>query len=369
MPNPAPFELSLWQKRQATLLYHFASLDYLKALLPQIDELIAFADAMVGERQKYDAEGLARSNWTQRDTAAHFGTYGYPALQEFRESTLWHMGQRAFENYGITGANQCSRMLQEYSYPMTWATYEQEEEFKGRAEKVFRYAGKINSVMARPTTLTDFSFWVKWADAQALHSHLPKFRVRPDVEGESEKIPPRTGVYVPQDDPHAALQFRWTGGGYGELGSTYTFNALGLEALQAVGRNGLWGDTQGILRFIQHPQYRDVITDLAGRPINSHEIAASALARKAFIARPCKWYFVEMINGEYEVGEDTAKNAELIDKQPRIAAGLLCPKSGWWHTPAKAYSRRRFSEGDRFPAIEASDYGATFWLWSQDQSG
>ncbi|MFN1266804.1 PoNe immunity protein domain-containing protein [Pseudomonas lundensis] len=51
-----------------------------------------------------------------------------------------------------------------------------------------------------------------------------------------------------------------------------------------------------------------------------------------------------------------------------IAAGQLCPKSGWWFTPAKANSRRYIQQGIAFPAIEDSDYGTTFWQWSPDQS-
>lgn len=52
----------------------------------------------------------------------------------------------------------------------------------------------------------------------------------------------------------------------------------------------------------------------------------------------------------------------------RVPAGQPCPRSGWWHTPAQANSRRYFQQGDVFPGIDASDYGATFWLWSPDQS-
>lgn len=52
----------------------------------------------------------------------------------------------------------------------------------------------------------------------------------------------------------------------------------------------------------------------------------------------------------------------------RVPAGKPCPQTGWWHTPAKANSRRHFKQGDVFPAIEGSDYGHTFWLWDADQS-
>lgn len=42
-----PDELLPWHKRQATLLYHYASLAYLEGLLPRIDALIARADIVV----------------------------------------------------------------------------------------------------------------------------------------------------------------------------------------------------------------------------------------------------------------------------------------------------------------------------------
>lgn len=64
------------------------------------------------------------------------------------------------------------------------------------------------------------------------------------------------------------------------------------------------------------------------------------------------------------------EKAQLAPPEPalRKAAGELCPKSGWWFTPAKANSRRYIQQGIAFPAIEGSDYGSTFWQWSPDQS-
>lgn len=44
----------------------------------------------------------------------------------------------------------------------------------------------------------------------------------------------------------------------------------------------------------------------------------------------------------------------------RIPGGQPCPQAGWWHTPAKAGSRRYFKVGDVMPVIEGSAYGETF---------
>lgn len=369
MKQTEPFDLFPWQKRQAALLYHFASMDYLKGLLPRIDELIAFTDALVERRAPLDAVGRAELNWGPTDTVAHFGTYAYPALQEFRETTVWDIAQRSFERYGITGANQCSRMLGGYAGQMTWAAPDQETEFKERAEKVFKYAGKVDTMMRRPPTANDGTFRNIWVDYRHLFPRLPKFRVRTDVETETENIPPRTGVYVPQDDPYGALQFRWTGGGYGELCECFTLSDIGLEIIRVAGRENPWDDDEALLRLSQRPEYAGILKDYDGKPLTIGN--AYLVIKKAFTSRPCKWYFVEMQNDQYEEHDGSyAGVSETVDTpvQRRIPGDMPCPRSGWWYTPARAESRRRFTEGEVFPRVPSSDYGETFWLWSPDQS-
>jgi hypothetical protein len=61
-------------------------------------------------------------------------------------------------------------------------------------------------------------------------------------------------------------------------------------------------------------------------------------------------------------------SATAPDTPPSVEAGQPCPRAGWWFTPAKANSRRHFKKGDVFPTIEGSDFGATFWQWSPDQT-
>ncbi|MGH8086229.1 MAG: hypothetical protein ACREPV_13305 [Lysobacter sp.] len=367
---PTYLELNPWHKRQAALLYHYVSLDYLKGLPLLIDEWIAFTDAALTDRSPLDATGLAHANWQPVNTTAHFSTCAYAAMVEFREGVLKDIANRAFEKYDIAGEYQCARMLQEYAgYPrdMLWATYEQQEAFKERAEKAFKYAQKISFVLARPTTRKDFSFWSDWQRDGHLFPKLPKLRVRTDVVGETGKTPPRTGVYVPQEDPYAALQFAWTGG-HGELGETHTLNEIGHAALAAVGRKGLWDDQQGLLEFINKPEYRN-LESIDDRSRSKAKLAPSAVSREGFESKPCNWYFVEMVNDEYEDCDGTyAGTGEVAQAQHRVPAGKDCPRSGYWFTPAKQGSRRYFKQGDVFPEIEGSTYGATFWQWSPDQS-
>ncbi|KVV48014.1 type VI immunity family protein [Burkholderia ubonensis] len=50
-----------------------------------------------------------------------------------------------------------------------------------------------------------------------------------------------------------------------------------------------------------------------------------------------------------------------------VRGGNPCPEAGWWHTPAKAGSRRYFEAGEIMPVIEGSSWGTTNWHWSPSQ--
>jgi Protein of unknown function (DUF3396) len=50
------------------------------------------------------------------------------------------------------------------------------------------------------------------------------------------------------------------------------------------------------------------------------------------------------------------------DPTLRCPAGEPCPRDGYWTTPAKTSSRRRFERGEVMPEV-VSDYGATIWVW------
>jgi hypothetical protein len=90
---------------------------------------------------------------------------------------------------------------------------------------------------------SDFWFARTWQKFKDQFPRLAKFRVRSDVEGETDKVPVRTGVYVPKNDPHGSLQFAWTGGGHGQLTEAQTFNEIGMDAFHAVGRDDLWDES------------------------------------------------------------------------------------------------------------------------------
>jgi hypothetical protein len=311
---------------------------------------------------------LTDPQWGTRNTSENWANNAWPFLRDFQKSNAQHIANRAFEIYGITGAYHCGRGMSEYS--MQWTTPDEQDRFDAMFEEISSYAGKIDNTMdkaRRAGKWNDFGLTLAWVKFQERFPKLPKFNLRTDVEGESGKIPVRTGVYIPQDDPHGALQFAWTGGGHGELIGSNTFNTLGLDALNTIGRNDLWLDNNKMFEFATSPKYAQLFkNEVFFRSQPEPELAPSAIALEAFTSRPCKWYYVELISGEFEDIDDTPISTSPQNRL-RIEGGQPCPQTGYWFTPAHVNSRRHFKERETMPII-GSDYGATVWQWDPNQS-
>lgn len=50
----------------------------------------------------------------------------------------------------------------------------------------------------------------------------------------------------------------------------------------------------------------------------------------------------------------------------RAMAAELCPRAGYWFTPARVNSRRHFAAGEAMPDV-GGDYGVTVWQWDDSQ--
>ena len=366
-PNRA---LSLHQKRQAALLYHWMSLDYLKGLKTLLDALIQGADVRLelAKQQGRDAV-LTNERWGVRDTAANWSTYAFPALEDFRRSVIKDIALRATESYEFTGANQCAHMLGEIS--SLWMTEEEESSFKTQWEMVSGYAQKIDAVVGvgGNKRLEDFSMTLEWQDNVSLFPKLPSFKVRTDVQAETGKRPPRTGVYVSQDDPHATLQFGWTGNSDGNLGPAQTFNDLGLKMLAAVGREAMWLDGKKMAAFAGPLFRQGLLSDRCGFDPGDEddpEWVGAILSGQSFTDHPCKWYFVEVVNGEFDEEHDPSATTQRELIRSRCEAGQPCPREGFWFTPAQTNSRHYFKSDEVMPEL-GGDYGATIWQWDQNQ--
>jgi hypothetical protein len=80
--------------------------------------------------------------------------------------------------------------------------------------------------------------------------------------------------------------------------------------------------------------------------------------------RPVLWTLVERVSDQ-----ETAHAAlSLIPPiRLRVEGGNPFPQTGYWFTPARVNSRRRFDEGEIMP-MAGSDFGSTIWQWDPDQS-
>lgn len=365
----SPYELTKWQKTQAAMLYHFASMDYLKGLHRMISDAIdGFIEPllMLAKEQRRDSV-LVDPRWGTRDTAENWSNNAWPFLKEFQTSLAKDIAARAFERYGVSGVNEYFRGMEEYS--TRWATVEEEQTFENIVRAISHYAHYID------LTLDDY-FGNRWTDAEfgyaypefaATHSKIPRFRVRTDVIGESGKTPIRTGVYVSQDDPNATLQFGWIGNGGGKLRLSKTFSDIGVEALRKIGRKDLWFNDDKMFEFATTSQYSALFRPTVYMLGQEHrDFASIAISDEAFVERPCNWFFVELVNGEFEDLEEISADASPSQALERVSGGEKCRKTGFYFTPAQAGSRRRLTQGETAPEFD-SPYGKTIWQWDPQQ--
>jgi hypothetical protein len=113
-------------------------------------------------------------------------------------------------------------------------------------------------------------------------------------------VPPVTGVYVALDDPNATLQFAHTESGGRTLRPANTFNEIGLEALDFVGRDGLWLDHQKMFAFATSKKYAAQFHDeLTINETLEPTLARSTVVRAALKTVAVKWYLVEPVGEEY----------------------------------------------------------------------
>lgn len=68
-----------------------------------------------------------------------------------------------------------------------------------------------------------------------------------------------------------------------------------------------------------------------------------------------------------EFARNFEQNKEELQRG-RCEASRPCPRAGYWYTPARQQSRRKFNNGEAMPDFPGSSWGATIWYWDADQS-
>lgn len=184
---------------------------------------------------------------------------------------------------------------------MLWMGDAEEARHEASVKLINHYAGPIDNTLCHPQNRwDDYGFMYLYPGFLAEHPARPVFRVRKDIVGETGKPPPATGVYVLVDDPHAALQFAWSGKNGCLLRAANTFNALGMAALRHVGRAGLWVDEFGMVEFATRSVFKSVLRPhLEVLGTLYPEFAPSLVARAAFEQRPSRWYLVEQVDAPW----------------------------------------------------------------------
>ena len=310
---------------------------------------------------------LVDARWGTRNTSANWSNNAWPFLKEFQASLAKDVAGRAFERYRTTGVNEYFRGIGQYS--TQWMTPAEETNFEDAIRLISAYAIDIDDTLNdyHDSRWTDSGLAKAFREFASTHAQIPKFRIRTDMTGESGKTPGRTGVYVSQDDPHAALQFAWIGNGGGKLRPSKTFSEIGLAALEKVGRDDLWLDEEKMFVFAMQRQYQLMFKPTIYMAGEEHrDFSSIAVAKAAFIERTCKWYFVEIANDEFVDVQDDATSQTSSALVQRISAGETCLTTGYYFTPAHPNSRRRLQQGQVAPAYE-SQYGKTIWQWDQSQ--
>lgn len=363
----AKYTLTTWQKKQAALLYFFASDEYLQGLHERVRELQRFVDNILDKsRDEGRDRFLKSSQWGDRDTSENWSNHAWSFLADFGLSVARHLADRASEIYHVTGAYQCGRGMAEFS--MQWALPAEEEQFDAMFASITRYAGYIDDTMEKGQTdgrWDDFGLALAWQEHASNFPQLPKFRVCEDISCKTGDIPPKTGVYISSDYPAGALQFAWNGNEYGELLECSIFNELGQKAVATVGRSKLWLDEKAMLDFVQKNANAPALKeDSFYSESFTPDLAPSLVARNAFTSAPSKWFYVELLEGEFEDIDTETDQPKHVEK--RVEAGKCCEMSGFYFSPASSGSRRFFSQGDILPKLDAA-YGNTIWQWDEKQ--
>ncbi len=352
------------------MLYHYASHDYLAGLHKLVGDLVdGFVDPLLDKARAQGRDAvLADPRWGTRNTSNNWSNNAWPFLKDMQQALSKQLAMRAFGEYQRTYVSEFLRGVDQSS--MQWATPAEEQAYEQMAEYLNRRAIDIDNTLQceHKNRWNDHGFAFRFGAFAQECPRIPRFAVDTGTSVASGDVAPRTGVYVSADDPHAALQFAWNGAHGCRLRNATTFNEVGLAALHSVGREGLWFDEDGMFDFATTSSFAPLFRDdiFFGNEV-FRNVAPSAVARKAFVERPNRWHFVEIVEDD---AEDTIPiwpgQLRQDDGTERVMGGAACPRAGYYFSPSRIASRRHFAAGETMPLFD-SPYGVTIWQRDADQ--
>jgi hypothetical protein len=361
--------LSPWHQKQAAMLAYYSSLDYLITLHELVTQLVegkVEPTLDLASSQGRDAV-LVNERWGARDTSQNWSNNAWPFLKNLQASLARNIAERSLGKFSMTAVHEYFRGMDQFS--LGWMTPEEEVDFNAARKMISDWANPIDYTMPNwmSNDWDDYGFAWDYPVFASRFDQIPKFRIRTDIVCPTGVIPAQTGIYIAKDDPHAVLQFAWSGKDGRELRKASTFNELGLAALAAVGREDLWFSDEKMFKFTTSPAYAKLFHDDVVWADGPHpNLAPSAVARRAFTTRDVDWYLVEPIPGEFDKLVDLDA-PETVKLGPRIVGGEQCVEPGFYFSPSRPDSRRHLSKNETAPTFD-TQYGQTIWQWDSNQT-
>ncbi|ENX12525.1 hypothetical protein F895_02899 [Acinetobacter sp. CIP 64.2] len=366
-------QLTRFQKQSIALLYYFTSRPYLEILLTKLEDLIQYTGGVIDlADQQYRDRVLLQEGWGMGDTSANWSTYAYPSLLDFRIGLIRIIEETKLDEYGWTPAYNTARMLGEFR--PNWMSEEEESDFKMRFDELYKLCSYYDSCVKPPRSWTLYSLFEVIKELGVFDHKVPKLRVHTDIRINSEESIYRTGVYIPVGDQLGTPQFAWTyrdenGFEGGKLEECETLNALGKQLFSKFNEYTAWTPSEELRTFAIENIKKKKIDDDFGYVKFDYDtqlrLAPELIARNAFTGFDCSWYFVELVDGEFEdIGVEDVDTFATPDL--KVIGGELCPRTGYWILSSQKEKRLYFTKGTLIPKYN-KDWGEEYWVFDGEE--
>jgi hypothetical protein len=361
MTSPA---LSPWQARQAAMLYRYTSLEYLQdfhLVLSQIVE--GSVDPVLAAPAKHGFHNnLQTAQWGKHDAYKNSHPCPFNIFGGLHDGLARDITERKKGVYRPTRRDEELRKIEQFWWQSL--TPEEEHQYKLQVALINFLAAPIDSLLRAPASGWDDHDFAKHFPSFRIDSpQIPRFRIRLDISVESARQAPRTGVYVPADDPYGLLQFAVANNESYGLKNAITFNSMGLDALSTIGRSDLWFNDRKMLDFAANCNLLSKFRCWADRDGSfPPSVGRLAIAESAFEARSTRWHFVEVIPDEFEDVDFAPLAIPELEVPAMRQAGDRCGVAGYYFSTSRVGSNRFFSAGDTFPTLDETGK-RTAWQW------
>ncbi|RKG53868.1 hypothetical protein D7V64_05485 [Acinetobacter cumulans] len=373
MQNIEEPQLTRFQKQSIALIYYVTSRPYLEKLLTKLDDLIQYTGGVVDlADQQYRDRVLLQEGWEMGDTSANWSTYAYPSLLDFRLGLIRIIEETKQEKYGWTPAYNTARMLGEFQ--PNWMSEEEEEGFKTRFDELYRLCSYYDYCVKPPRSWSLYILFEVTKELGIFDHNVPKLKIRTNIRVNSGEIIPKTGVYIPIGDQYGSPQFAWTHQESdtferGWLEKCETLNALGKQLFSKFNEYTAWIPSEELRAFaLENIKRKKIVDDwnyMQAENAVQIELAPSLLANNVFSGVDCSWYFVELVEGEFE--ELGGEGSDIfVVPDLKVLGGELCPRTGFWVLSNNSDKRLFFTKGTSIPKYN-KHWGDEYWVFDGDE--